>query len=546
MRGTMFGFLKKKAPDWNDLDAGRRLRAAGKIAKAVKALASGPHYKIVSPTDEWQRGAGVPERRDEDEIMNAYGRGKALDLARNATRNSSTFNAILKQLDLNVVGTQGGKAIFNFDGSGKMKAEFAKWTRDADFFDGLSFNTLLKLVLKTYVLGGDMVLLFDDGLIEDSGKLVVYEPDEIGNTTDEAIRRHFGQYARQSLGRVYNGNGRFIGAVVSRSQRGEDVFDPSKCYFLKRDPDASPFDSRWLMPRNVFRVAQGRGVTPLTSSLATILDLEDLCSFELAAAKKNAQTLAQVLQESSSSTEDAAVPSAFADGTDFESMTDEEIEEAAKAEADEPEQTMTLDRVNAAGAIYQVMPENYRMEILDTKHPNQNMPDFIKWLAGRAAAPFGLSQQFATLQADGSSFRAEQIVTWPAFYECQKFLEQICDWTVWRWAAWAARKGAIQAPSADFVSKTSWSWPRMDELDENTHQEAVQKKLTNMTGSYRDELGPDWKEKLAEIKDEINWFKQNNLPHPAFAMISGGERTGADETSTEKSTEDNDQWSTRQ
>ena len=31
------------------------------------------------------------------------------------------------------------------------------------------------------------MLLFDDGLIEDSGKILIYEPDEIGNNTDEAI-----------------------------------------------------------------------------------------------------------------------------------------------------------------------------------------------------------------------------------------------------------------------------------------------------------------------------------------------------------------------
>lgn len=136
------------------------------------------------------------EHRDEDEILNQYGRGKMLDLARNATRNSSTFNSILKQLDLNVVGTKGGKAIFNFDSSSSLKAEFSKWTRDADFFDGLPFNTLLKLILKTYMLGGDMVLMFDDGLIEDSGKLVIYEPDEIGSTTAEAVASHYGPYAR--------------------------------------------------------------------------------------------------------------------------------------------------------------------------------------------------------------------------------------------------------------------------------------------------------------------------------------------------------------
>lgn len=219
--------------------------------------------------------------------MNVFGRGAMLDLARNAARNSSTFNGILKQFDLNAVGTKGGKAIFDFENSEAIKEQFSKWTRDADFFDGLSFNTVLKLILKTYILGGDMVLMFDDGLLEDSGKLVIYEPDEIGSTTPEALASHYGSYARQSLGRVYNSNGRFIGAIVSRSQRGADVFDPSKSYFLRRDPDASMFDSFWMMPRNVFRVAQGRGITPMAASLATILDLEDLCGFELAAAKKN-------------------------------------------------------------------------------------------------------------------------------------------------------------------------------------------------------------------------------------------------------------------
>jgi len=159
----------------------------------------------------------MTEHHDEDEVLNVYGRGKMIDLARNATRNSSTFNGILKQFDLNAIGTKGGKAIFDFDNSEAIKTEFSKWTRDADFFDGLSFNTLLKLILKTYILGGDMVLVFDDGLIEDSGKLVVYEPDEIGSTTPEALKQHYGAYAKQSLGRVYNGNGRFIGAVVSRS-----------------------------------------------------------------------------------------------------------------------------------------------------------------------------------------------------------------------------------------------------------------------------------------------------------------------------------------
>ena len=296
---------------------------------------AGARYKVVSGFDEWQREQGQTEYKSEDEILSQYRRGRMLDLTRNATRNSPTFNGILKQFDLNAIGTKGGKAIFNFDDlelAKEIRSAFSKWTREADFFDGLNFNTVLKLILKTYILGGDMVLLFDDGMIEDSGKIVIYEPDEINNTSEQAIKSHYGLDAHQSLGRVYNANSRFIGAVVSRSQRGMDVFDPKKCYFLKRDPDQSMFDSFWLMPRNVFRVSQGRGVSPMSSSLATVLDLEDLCGFELAAAKKNSQVIAQILQQTQPPTAEEQLPSAFDIDTDFSTMTDEQIEQAVKME----------------------------------------------------------------------------------------------------------------------------------------------------------------------------------------------------------------------
>ena len=54
-------------------------------------------------------------------------------------------------------------------------------------------------------------------------------------------------------------------------------------------------------------------------------------------------------------------------------------------------------------------------------------------------------------------------------------------------------------------------------------------KLKNMTGSYNEFYGSDWKEKLQQVKEEIAWCKANGLPHPAYEMKSGGERTGASE-----------------
>ena len=177
------------------------------------------------------------------------------------------------------------------------------------------------------------------------------------------------------------------------------------------------------------------------------------------------------------------------------------------------------------------MPENFKMELLDTKRPNANMPDFINWLATKSAAPFGLSEQFATFMPKGADFRANQLFSERTFEEAQKFLEQICDWTLFRWSIWAFKRGIIDRQPSTFISDVAWSWPKMDELDELAHQNAVEKKLRNMTSSYKQELGPDWKDTLKTIKDEIDWCKKNNLPHPAYNMISGGERTGADEIS---------------
>lgn len=72
----------------------------------------------------------------------------------------------------------------------------------------------------------------------------------------------------------------------------------------------------------------------MSTSLGTILDLEDLCGYELAAAKKNAQTLAQVIQDSNDTNENVTLPSVFDKDTDFSQMTDDEIEQAAKQEVE--------------------------------------------------------------------------------------------------------------------------------------------------------------------------------------------------------------------
>ena len=517
--------FKKRPPEWNQLTDSKRNHITSLLSKTIKNMA-GARYKIVSGSDQLQREQGVIEKKGEDDILDQIKRGKLLDLTRNAVRNNSMFNTILKQFDLQGVGTVGGKVIINLEDdkySKDVKKEFSKWTRNADFFDGLNLNTILKLVLKTEIIGGDLVILFDDNLINDSGRILIYEPDEIGDTDEKEVKKRYGDKSFQKQGRVYTQYGQFQGVIVSRSQRGEKIFDSKQCYFLKKDPNGSIFDDKWLMPRNIFRVKQGRGITPMSSSLSTIIDLNDYIGFELAAAKKNSQTLGMITNDKI--VEKVNMPTAFDSDTDFSDMTDEEIEQVAKdVEDTTDETTVSLDQIKAAGVIYQQLPDGYKLDLLDTKHPNPNSIEFVKWLSVMSGGPLGLSSVYSTLKVDSSytAFRGEQLMSQPTFEESQKFLENICDWIFFRWSNWAIRKGIIENKfNENWIQNISWEWPQLRDVDRVKEQNAIALQLKNNTGSYREVFGSNWRDELRQIAEEKKFMKELGLVHPSDVTVSG-------------------------
>lgn len=105
---------------------------------------------------------------------------------------------------------------------------------------------------------------------------------------------------------------------------------------------------------------------------------------------------------------------------------------------------------------------------------------------------------------------------------------------IYRFVKWLVKKGKFDERKlpVDWMKYVSWDWPKMDELDEGAHQEAIRKALLNGTKTYKEILGNDWREKLLQTKKEVEFFKSNGLAHPSYSMISGGERTGADEQPT--------------
>ena len=175
-------------------------------------------------------------------------------------------------------------------------------------------------------------------------------------------------------------------------------------------------------------------------------------------------------------------------------------------------------------SIYQVMPDGYKFELVDTKHPNNNSADWVKWLASYSCAPFGLTSCYATLKCDTSytAFRGEQLMAQPTFEEAQKGLEQICDWLLYRWSKWAVKKGIIQDDfEEDWMYNVTWDWPKMKDVDRVKEENATKIGLSNLTVSYRELYGANWKESLKQIAEEKEYMKSIGLIHPSDVTVSG-------------------------
>lgn len=211
-------------------------------------------------------------------------------------------------------------------------------------------------------------------------------------------------------------------------------------------------------------------------------------------------------------------------------MTDEEVEAAVKQEADDVK-TISFQHARENSVVYEALPEGLDAKQLDTKHPNDAVETMINFLANRCVSALGLSKVFATGNPSDTDWRANQLYSAGAIVEFQKDLEQICDFVFMNFVKWATKKELFSLTDLgeNFMSHVSWEWKGIDDLDENSHQDAIAKMLANNTATYKEILGNNWKEQLLQTKEEIEWFKENNLAHPSYAMKSGGERTGADE-----------------
>ena len=475
-------------------------------------------YEIIG--NSGNRRSFTPETRGEDGIVGDYGRNRLTAAGRDMMRNSPTRGTMDQQRRVNIVGTVGGKLHASFPEGYAAAADAVMryvnrvWAPHCEFTYGKSLNWILKTIVTAEDVGGNVILVFDDGILtggSGTGTIRGFEADEIAGVQDAEFAARFPKSWRQSGGFVYDNFGRFAGAFVSTVQRGMQTFEKGKFITLRRGNSAA----NWIAIGPMRRFNQGRAVPPGASALTTAVDLHEILSSETLAAKFNAQLVGQIIHELD---DDTFAAPGFGAPTDNGANGTDAAAEAVKR--------VTLEHLRNIGIRYQDMPPKVKMELLDTKRPNANMPQFVDFLTGLIGGTHGLARVYSTMKAQTSytAFRGEQVMTWPSFEEAQKDLErEVCDWAARLAIARAVKRGEIAAElPEDWEYMLAWTWPKMREVSEKDAQGALKLKLENGATSLQRELGPGEFDKIiAERKREKQAFDDAGLIYPGTTTASG-------------------------
>ena len=518
---------KREDITWASLSPAQRNAVARKLAGGVMGLVNLAHfgrgYEAVTSPFSTQRRAAMVETSGEDKQLSPTQRNQLVNLSRDMMRNAPERVSQDQQLRVNTVGWEGGKLYASFpEGYGAAAEEvmhyFNKvWAIKAEFTFRKNFNWILKTALTAQDVGGNVVLVFDDGILtggKGTGRVRGFEADEIAEIPQTEFEKRFPKSWTQSRGFVYNESGMFCGLFVSTSQRGKAVFDPSAGFMtLRLDPFDDETTPNFILLGDMRRFNQGRAVSPLVSALTALVDLHETVASEAQAAKLNAQMVGQILESES------AEPDEGASGFD-----DREVADATQAAPENVK--FTTKELKAIGAHFDQMPPGLKCELLDTKRPNLNIIAYVEHVTGVIGATRGLARVYATLKAQTSytAFRGEQAMSEQSFREARKEMERtVCDPIARLVIARAVRQGLIEAELPEhWEEMLAWTWPKMIEVNEKDAQSALKMKLENGITSLTRELGPGEMERiLAERKREKQLFDDAGLIYPGTVTAAG-------------------------
>lgn len=458
----------------------------------------------------------VREFQDEGKIYDMHRRLLGCNIGRDLERNYSPAKSMLNQFRVNVVGSL-GKIRVNSEGGEEATAWFNEiWAKDCDFRDDSDWSTMLQNILISGIRDGDALVIVDDSLIEDTGKLVTWESDQIAPVSDKVLEAcPFGKGLIQDNGILRDSFGRIVGYSVT-GRRGLSLIDDQKDVTYWRREVAR-------LSRNPWRLNQGRGIPSLITPSSNFIDLYEILGSELSSAKRAAKQYAFVKRDNAVTDWDspASAPEFLAEN-DGRTASDVALDGANQT----THSAKNYERLETfTGGLTDYLDPLDSVEFPKLDHPNSALAAFLEAVHGYSGSALGLARAYTILRADSSytAFRGDMIMSWVTFYAMQKQLERsVADWVARKVLTWAQRKGAIKPMAVGWEHSISWTWPKMPSVDELKESSAVAQAIKNGTTDYSDLLGPDWEARFESLAAQLKKAKELELPLSVFEQKSGG------------------------
>lgn len=431
-------------------------------------------------------------------------RFRAINLVRDLMRNSSLLKTDISMLQLNVVGTNADLMFYDRPDDWYRKAEalWRKWSKHASFRDGGSLVDLLDKILYTLVCEGDCVLLFDWDEMDDSGKVLMFPPDQIAPLKDDDFKARFKEGWTQCDGIIRDEFGRVMGVVIS-PKPGLQSVPVNDALILTRDDPYSPCN--WVYIKRSFRDTI-RGVADALPVLADLQDVNEILQYEKISAKRFAAQYAYIEEAPQ---ESAVTPEGFID--------EEELPEGVEQPEEDKPEVYTVEHLqDVTAGMMDLLPNGSKVTFGPNDRPSPRTLEFVESVREVAGGALGLTRSFALAKADTSytAARWDTGVAAKSLAKLAQFLDDhVLDWLADRVINWYIDKDLLEeAPDEEWIDAAAFTHPSgrevLDEAKEvSANANALKAGLTNLEAL----IGPNWRGVLSELAAEKKYAESLGL-----------------------------------
>ena len=489
------------------------------------------------------------ETQAPDAIVTQRKRALVAAAARGEVANNADAASCERALRVHVVGDR-GKPFFRGAGDEPWFDEaerfFKAWSRHADFVTGRSWRECLQGVVASVAFEGDVVAVFDDGLLTGgagSGRFAFFGPDRIcplAAADFDAWKATNGRTGwTQCAGVLFDDFGRRAGVVVSRLRgAAETKIDEAFVLVLDPlDPDAAP----WIHVSRPRRFDQVRAVPDAAAALPAFIDAKEVREAHSGTVKVSASRHGVLKHDFSNDPdprdlediEDEADGGETGGGDDAADAA--ETAEGAAQPADAGKKPIPsfkglsdVQRGDSVGAI-DVIDKEDDFVVTPQVTPNPNIVPYLEDEVRYAARALGFPALLATLRADHSysGARAELALAEKRFEDLRQHLEDsFSDWAAVQVFRWAMRTGRLSADAPEgWEESLAWEYPRLPYLDPMKEAQSAVALYRAGLASMED-LGVRPKERAAAMSDDAAIFQSFGVTNCSLFEAAPGAQNG--------------------